>query len=146
VYIWHPKGTVSNPQDGKVYIWHPKGRFRILKTGIRLAGQESTDKLFYMLYTAKLLDEDGLDDAWEDGARSGCEGKLGLNNIQDVEYLIPEAVQMRMSGVEMQRYDISGMGFGRNVLDNEPSILLPPLHRRRGRHGSTQAGLLATCC
>ncbi len=128
-----------------MYIWHPKGRFRILKTGIRLAEQVHR-QVFYMLYTAKLLDEDGLDDAWEDGARSGCEGKLGLNNIQDVEYHILEAIQMRMSGVEMQLYDVSGMGFGSNVLDNEPSILLLLLHRRRGRHGSTQAGLLPTCC
>jgi hypothetical protein len=44
-----------------------------------------------------LLNEDGLDKAWEDGVLSDWEGELGLHNVQDVEYHIPSAVQRFMT-------------------------------------------------
>jgi hypothetical protein len=107
-----------------------KGRFRILKTGIRLVGQESADKIFLTCCALHnwLLHEDGLDSAWEDGVQSDWEGQLGLHNVQDVEYHIPDAVQRLMSRREMQHFDVSGMGFGSDVRHEQS-------HQRR-RHNA----------
>ena len=95
-----------------------------------MVGQESADKIFLTCCALHnwLLLEDGLDSAWEDGVQSDWEGQLGLNNVQDVEYHIPDAVLSLMTRGEMQRYDVSGMGFGSDVLDNEPLLPLPQSH------------------
>jgi hypothetical protein len=121
-----------------------KGRFRILKSGIRLVGQESADKIFLTCCALHnwLLNEDGLNKAWEDGVLSDWEGELGLHNVQDVEYHIPDAVQRLMTRGELRRYDVSGMGFRSNVRDGEqPPLPLPPSHQR-GHSCTTDTSLV----
>jgi hypothetical protein len=101
-----------------------KGRFRILKTGIRLMGQESADKIFLTCCALHnwLLNEDGLDKDWEDGVQSDWEGNLGFHDIQDVEHHIPDAVRRLMSRTALRSYDVSGMGFGSDTRDQQREI------------------------
>jgi hypothetical protein len=63
-----------------------KGRFRNLKTGIRLRGQESADQIFLTCCALHiwLLNKDGLDKDWEDRVQSDWEGHLGFHDLQDV--------------------------------------------------------------
>ena len=56
-----------------------KGRFRVLKTGVRLAGTESADNMFMTccaLHNLQ-LEIDGLDRKWKDGVESEWQGAIG---------------------------------------------------------------------
>jgi hypothetical protein len=103
-----------------------KGRFRILKTGIRLNGQEAADKVFLTCCALHnwLLEVDGLDDKWDEGVASSWEGALGRHEIHDVEEHLPQAITRLMSPAAMRAYDVSGMGFGedRPIQDNLPTF------------------------
>jgi hypothetical protein len=58
-----------------------KGRWKILKTGIRLFGTQSADKIFLTCCALHnwLLEIDGLNERWADGIPSKWEGPLGEN-------------------------------------------------------------------
>ena len=76
-----------------------KGRFRILKTGIRLNGQQAADRVFLTCCALHnwLLEVDGLDDKWEEGMKSRWERTLGYHDLQDVEEHLPEAITRLMA-------------------------------------------------
>jgi hypothetical protein len=71
-----------------------KGRLRILKSGIRLKGQEAGNKIFPTCCALHnwLLHADGLNKHWEYGVRSTWEGSLGSHKINDVNNNLPEAI------------------------------------------------------
>jgi DDE superfamily endonuclease len=86
-----------------------KSRFRILKTGIRLHRQEAADKIFLTCCALHnwLLDVDGLDPDWREGAPSEWETALGNHSLQDVQTNLPPAVVRLLSPAEMRGYDAS---------------------------------------
>ena len=113
-----------------------KGRFRILKTGIRLNGQQAADRVFLTCCALHnwLLEVDGLDDKWEEGMKSRWERTLGYHDLQDVEEHLPEAITRLMSPAEMRAYDVSGMGYGPRRGDEDGVINVPnynPMHLTR---------------
>jgi hypothetical protein len=65
-----------------------KGRWRILKTGVRLHGVDSCDKIWKTCCALHnmLLEIDGLDKAWQMGVPSDWEGELGLFSGNDVKH------------------------------------------------------------
>jgi hypothetical protein len=71
-----------------------KGRWRILKSGIRLHGVDSADKVWLTCCALHnmLIDIDGLDKGWKEGARSDWDGELG--NLTNSE----AAAILRMQG------------------------------------------------
>jgi Plant transposon protein len=78
-----------------------KGLFGILKTGIKLHKIKSVDELWCTCCALHniFLDDDGLNDAWEQGAQSEWEGELGEQE---------------------DGLDYSGIGLGNDVvIDNE---------------------------
>ena len=78
-----------------MHLRNSERKVRFLKTGIRLLGQAPADKIFMTCCALHnwLLNEDGLDKAWEDGVPSDWEGHLGLQDIQDAEHHIPDTSQ-----------------------------------------------------
>ena len=63
-----------------------KGRFRVLKTGVRLAGTDPADNMFMTCCALHnwLLEIDGLDRQWKDGVESEWEGAIGeVENTDD---------------------------------------------------------------
>lgn len=86
-----------------------KGRFRVLKTGIRLGRQEAGDKIFLTCCALHnmLLEVDGLDRGWENGASSIWEGNLGLHDMNDVNDHLPEGIRRLFTPSELRRYDAS---------------------------------------
>ena len=72
-----------------------KGRFRILKTGIRLAGDVAADNVWLTCCALHnlLLEVDGLHTRWEHGIRSDWEGELGDNESEEVQRYGPLAIQ-----------------------------------------------------
>jgi hypothetical protein len=96
-----------------------KGRWRILKSGIRLNGIESADKIWKTCCALHnlLLDVDGLDDQWENGVPSDWEGELGDHDDIDVLHQFP---LQRLNNPELGRgYDISGMGHGFDRVEDD---------------------------
>ena len=90
--------------------------FGILKTGIRLNGQEAADKIFLTCCALHnwLVDVDGLDEKWKEGVTSMWEGALGCHHdLCDVEEHLPDAIARLMSPAALRAYDVSGMGIGR---------------------------------
>jgi Plant transposon protein len=83
-----------------------KGRFRILKTGIRLHGQQPADKIFRTCCALHnwLLNVDGLDKQWENGVPSIWEGELGHHDLSDVNRHIPHPLRRILSRTELVRY------------------------------------------
>lgn len=84
-----------------------KGRFRILKTGIRLGGQQAGDRIFLTCCALHnwLLEVDGLDKGWEEGVASMWEGNLGLHDASDVQDHLPVPLQRMLSTTGLRRYD-----------------------------------------
>ena len=72
-----------------------KGRFRILKTGIRLSGDQAADRVWLTCCALHnlLLEVDGLDARWEHGVPSDWEGELGDNDAEEVRRFGPLAIQ-----------------------------------------------------
>ncbi len=97
-----------------------KGRWRILKTGIRLHGVSQPDKVWMTCCALRnwLLEVDGLDAKWKNGAASEWEGELGMHSADDALQLAsrqpsqqPFAMQ-RLNSVQIRNYDTSGSGPG----------------------------------
>ncbi len=84
-----------------------KGRFRILKTGIRLGGQQAGDRIFLICCALHnwLLEVDGLDKGWEEVVASMWEGNLGLHDASDVQDHLPVPLQRMLSPTGLRRYD-----------------------------------------
>ena len=94
-----------------------KGRWRILKTGIRLFGVASADKIFLTCCTLHnwLLEIDGLAAEWDNGVPSEWEGELGDHNVNDIS----RAALNLHNPVEVRRHDLSGMGAGTDTVTFE---------------------------
>jgi hypothetical protein len=52
-----------------------------------------------------LLEVDGLDRGWENGALSIWEGNLGLHDVNDVNDNLPEAIRRLLTPMDLRRYD-----------------------------------------
>jgi hypothetical protein len=89
-----------------------KGQFRILKTGIRLHGQESANKRFltYCALHNWLLHVDGLDVRWEDGVQSDWEGPMGEHSMSNGLDRLPDAITRLLSPAAIRNYDVSEVG------------------------------------
>jgi hypothetical protein len=107
-----------------------KGRWRILKTGIRLAGVENADKIFLTCCALHnwLLDVDGLSEPWEGGVSTsttaggqdddtgaGWGGEMGNYDEEDFGVL-PAAIRNLNNPVAMRSFDLSGMGPGSDAI------------------------------
>ena len=108
-----------------------KGRWRILKTGIRLAGVENADKIFLTCCAVHnwLLDVDGLSEPWDGGVatsttaaggqdddmQGGWDGEMGQYDDEDFAVL-PAAIRNLNNPVAMRSYDLSGMGPGSDAI------------------------------
>jgi hypothetical protein len=95
-----------------------KGRWRILKTGIRLSGVNSADKIFLTCCALHnwLLEIDGLARNWNNGisttsSTSDWDGALEEHDPEDYN-VIPQAIMNLHNPVAMRTYDLSGMGPG----------------------------------
>ena len=92
-----------------------KGRWRILKSGIRVHGVSTTDKIWLTCCVLHnlLLQVDGLTEKWR--------GKLGLHNIDEELDNVPFAIQHLSNGSYDRNYDASEMGpeFVENDSDDE---------------------------
>ena len=84
-----------------------KGRFRVLKTGIRLHGQNAGDKIFLTCCALHnmLLEVDGLSEGWEDGTPSEWNGELGRHELHDVLGNVPDAITRLMSPSAVRAFD-----------------------------------------
>ena len=106
------------------------GQWRILKSGIRLAGAvEKADKIFLTCCALHnwLLDVDGLSAPWEGAVStvtatrdegvviSDWDGELGQYEEEDLGFL-PEAVRNLNNPAAMRANDISGMGPGSDTV------------------------------
>ena len=93
-----------------------KGRFRILKTGVPLHGVEVCDRLWLTCCALHnfLLEEDGLDDAW-DSSNYLSEG--GHDNEDVQRYL------GRCSMTDSRQFDSSGMGVGTDMQNTATNCL-----------------------
>jgi hypothetical protein len=117
-----------------------KGRFRILKTGIRVHGVDSADRIWLTCCALHnwLLEIDGLDKKWEDGVPSDWEGELGQHESSDLRrYADP--VRRLNSPVAARTYDMSGIGVGddRARPENPQQELVTHASQRRGDHGTS---------
>ena len=90
-----------------------KGRWRILKSGIRVHGIETADQIWLTCCALHnwLLDEDGLNQQWEEGIPSDWNGELGQFDHDDLRY-IPMAVRRLNNPDRVRNYDSSGRGIG----------------------------------
>ena len=95
-----------------------KGRWRILKAGVQLHGVEAADKIFSTCCALHnwLLEEDGLDERWEEGVASDWNqppDEQGNESGDDDEDIIPDPI-LRLRHPASRRshdsYDSSGMG------------------------------------
>lgn len=122
-----------------------KGRFRILKTGICLNGQEAANKVFLTCCALHnwLLEVDGLDEMWDEGVARMWEGALGRHDVHDVEEHLPEAVTRLMSPAAMRAYDVSGMGFGEGVPIQDDLPTFDERHLTRHERQYEQEGELS---
>ena len=79
----------------------------MLKTGIRLGGQQAGDRIFLTCCALHnwLLEVDGLDKGWEEGVASMWEGNLGLHDASDVQDHLPVPLQRMLSTTGLRRYD-----------------------------------------
>eukprot|EP00804_Cyclotella_cryptica_P019054 CCRYP_014463-RA/>CCRYP_014463-RA protein AED:0.10 eAED:0.10 QI:0/0/0/1/1/1/2/0/449 len=95
-----------------------KGRWRILKTGVRVQGVESVDKVWLTCCALHnwLLEIDGLDAGWQSRIlplTSEWEGNLGE---VDCEGLTQNVILLTTAGaLQPRNYDTSGMGTGDDV-------------------------------
>jgi Plant transposon protein len=95
-----------------------KGRWRILKTGVRLHGIVSADKVWMTCCALHnwLLEEDGLDERWDHNVKSNWEGELGTLDEMDVcRYSEPfslHRLRTVQGTTELRNHDTSGMGAG----------------------------------
>ena len=124
-----------------------KGRFRILKAGVRVHGVEAVDRIWRTCCALHnfLLEKDGLDESWQDGALSVWEtAEVGGNELEVHDRSF--AVQRLMNPDEFVRYDSSGMGPGTDVaqdVDDEETDLSPLQHsggKVYGRGESNEEG------
>jgi len=105
-----------------VYFWDLKGCFGILKTGTRIHGTESTDKIWLTCCALHnlLLEVDGLDERWQHGVESDWEGELGEHNSGDASSHAPTFALRHLNSPESRRnYDTSGMGHSRDYIEAE---------------------------
>jgi hypothetical protein len=106
-----------------------KGRFRILKTGVRLHGIKTTDRIWLTCCALHnmFLDEDGLADKWENGLATDWDTELGQHDTNDVrKYCRNFAIRRLNTPDEKRNLDLSGIGFGNdeswNMSDSEDEI------------------------
>lgn len=85
-----------------------KGRWRVLKTGVRLAGVHSADSIFMTCCALHnwLLFVDGLDDRWEDGTPSDWEGELGEVRQDDLRSYDEEAELLVYNNEEERQHEM----------------------------------------
>lgn len=107
-----------------------KGRWRVLKTGIRLHGVKSCDKIWLTCCGLHnwLLKVDGLSVAWESGVSSDWQGSLGETNLQD----LPESIRNLVSPGLPRNFDHSGMGPGRDSVYDQQAIQEAEYNDRSG--------------
>lgn len=86
-----------------------KGRWRILKTGIRLQGNEVATDIWKTCCALHnwLLEVDGLDGEWD--------GAIGQQDAYDVTSHVPFSLQRLQLGFDPRSYDVSGLGPGEDV-------------------------------
>ena len=97
-----------------------KGRWRILKTGIRIKGVDSVDKVWLTCCALHnwLLDIDGLDKKWKNGIPTSIwTSSLGLNDFDGMSEHIPNAIARLSTNLEPRNYDSLGMGPGDDVVE-----------------------------
>ena len=101
-----------------------KGRWRILKTGIRVEGVDTADKIWLTCCALHnwLLDTDGLDEEWTDGMPTSVwTGEMGRHDFEGIEDHIPNAISRLSTNLEPCNYDMSRMGRGEDVVNIHPA-------------------------
>ena len=113
-----------------------KGRFRILKAGVRVHGVEAVDRIWRTCCALHnyLLEKDGLDERWEDGALSIWETEEFGGNEQAV-FDRSFAIERLMNPQEYVRFDSSRMGTGTDVAQdlNDEETDISPLQHNSGK-------------
>ena len=130
IHIWEHAFTEwieSVRKDVECTFGIMKGRFRQLKTGTRIHGHVSTDRIWLTCCALHnmLLEVDGLDNDWESGVPSDWEGELGHHNTNDVLAHIPTDIRNRMNrdGENINTLDYSRIGRGSDECDdNDDSV------------------------
>lgn len=107
-----------------------KGRWRVLKTGICLQGEEIVDRIWLTCCALRnwLLEIDGLDEEWCDVVATNIWlGDLGRHDFEGLPDNIPNAIARISTNLEPRNYDVSGMGVGEDVTEFHPVELDLPL-------------------
>lgn len=99
-----------------------KGRWRILKSGIRLQGVESVDKIWLSCCALHnwLLEIDGLNAEWGEVSMPDSDwlGELGDTDLEDVrQELVPWSIVRLSQRLDPRTLDLSGMGPGADVCE-----------------------------
>eukprot|EP00957_Ditylum_brightwellii_P180473 13747606-Ditylum_brightwellii.AAC.1 len=105
-----------------------KGRFWILKIGIQCHGFEVVNKIWATCCSLHnfLLEEDGLDEKWEEGIPSDYEGELGLHDeccVKNIRNTCTFALSRLNNPSNCRSFDCSGMGAGNDqTLENDVEV------------------------
>jgi hypothetical protein len=104
-----------------------KGRWRILKTGIRLFGTHSADKIFLTCCALHnwLLEIDGLHERWAEGEQSEWEDPLG-NHERDAHHDVSRAVVNLQNPADARSYGASAFGLGNDIAGDDGDMVLSP--------------------
>ncbi len=92
-----------------------KNRWRILKTGFRVYGDDKVDEI-WLTYCALhnwLLDINGISSQWKDGVLvSNWDGELGQMDFDGLYESIPNSISRLSTNLDSRNYDLSNMGPG----------------------------------
>jgi hypothetical protein len=99
-----------------------KGRWRIQKSGVRLNGIDSVDRIWLTCCALHnwLLEIDGLSKTWVGGVQnltSDWEGEMGSLDFDGVKDAVPIALARLSRNLDPRNYDSSGMGPGLDVVE-----------------------------
>ena len=96
-----------------------KGRWRILKSGIRIEGVDSVDKVWLTCCALHnwLLEIDGLNAEWSEISITGSdwEGELGDCDFEGINVRVPWSLARLSQRLDPRTLDLSGMGPGIDV-------------------------------
>jgi hypothetical protein len=100
------------------------GRWRILKTGVWIYGDNNVDKIWSACCALHnwLLEVDRLTDKWDGGIPvSDWERPLDQMDYDGLRESIPNAISQLSSNFDPRNYDLSGMGPGEDVVGKSHS-------------------------
>ena len=122
------KWLESMRKDAECTFGILKGRWRILKSGVRIFGVDSVDRvrLTCCVLHNWLLEVDGLSEKWDGGVRnltSNWDGEMGLLEFDGVNDVVLNALARLSRNLDPRNYDSSRMGPDLDVVDETQTCI-----------------------